>query len=81
MKVLLVSLTDEAQERRDYRDCLEISIDGKAVFEVYDGEPEDATLARDFNDCWGIPELMEKAYLAGIANEDFLIERREEDEV
>ena len=68
MNVIQKSLTDEAIEDRDYRDYLTITIDGKESFCVYDGESEDATLARDFNDCWGIVDLMKKAYDAGIVS-------------
>ena len=75
MKVIQMSLTDEEIEERDYRDYLTISIDGKKSFSVSDGEPEDATLARDFNDCWGIVDLMKKAYDAGVKGEAFSIER------
>ena len=75
MNVIQKSLSDEAIEDRDYRDYLTITIDGKESFRVYDGEPEDATLARDFNDCWGIVDLMKKAYDAGIAGEGFVVSR------
>ena len=50
MRVTQKSLTAEAIENRDYRDYLTICIDGKESFCVYEGEPEDATLARDFID-------------------------------
>ncbi len=60
MKVTMKSLTEEAVERRDYRDILRIDIGGKRAFNVSDGEPEDATLNRDFNDCWIIGGLMKR---------------------
>ncbi len=81
MKVTMKSLTDVAVERRDYRDALTISIDGKKEFMVFDGELEDATLGRDFNDCWSIGNLMEKAYKAGVAGESFEIELIQVDEI
>ena len=81
MIVEVKSLTDEAIEERDYRDYLSISIDGKRVFCVSDGEPEDATLARDFNDCWGIPELMKHAHQAGARGEGFEIINKTVDEI
>ena len=80
MKVKVTGLTDEGCERRDYRDVLEISIDGKRAFQVFDGEPEDATLSRDFNDCYSIPEMMQKAYEAGKNGETFKIENVKLDE-
>jgi hypothetical protein len=81
MKVIVYSLTEKGQERRDYRDVLEIEVDGKRAFSVYDGEPEDATLARDFSDCWSIGGLMEDAHKAGVNGEPFSLEYRKEDEV
>jgi len=77
MNVIQKSLTDEAIENRDYRDYLTISIDGKESFCVSDGEPEDATLARDFNDCWGVVDLMKKAHEAGVNGEEFIVESME----
>ena len=71
MKVEIKSLTDEAIDKRDYRDILEITINGKTVFSVFDGELEDANLRRDFNDCWKISDLMQLAYDAGKNGEEF----------
>ena len=62
MKITIKSRSDKNYEECDYRNAIEISIDGKRVFEVADGEPEDSNLSRDFNDCWKIPELLESAY-------------------
>jgi len=80
MKVIVTSLTEKEIERRDYRDALEITIDGKRVLSFRDGEPEDANLSRDFNDCWQIDGIIEQAFLAGLAGEEFSIEHRQEDE-
>ena len=81
MEVEIKSLTDEGVERRDYRNVLEIFVDGKRVFSVSDGEPEDATLSRDFNDCWKVGDLMKMAYEAGRTGEDFGISNIMEDEL
>jgi hypothetical protein len=43
------------------------------VFSASDGEPEDNTLSRNFNDCYKIGEMMERAYKAGKAGEPFEI--------
>ena len=51
MKIIMKSLTEQGVEDRDYRDAIEIFIDGKRVFSVGDGEPEDSNLGRDFSDC------------------------------
>jgi hypothetical protein len=45
-----------------------------------DGEPEDANLNRDFNDCYKIIKLMKEAYEAGKNGEDFKIETIEIDD-
>ena len=81
MKVTISSLTEDAQERRDYRNAVEIEVDGKKVFSAWDGEPEDATLSRDFSDCWGIPDLMKMAHQAGAEGKEFIIESFEKDEM
>ena len=81
MRVLVKSFTDAALEKRDYSNCMEISIDEEYVFSVYDGEPEDANLSRDFNDCWSIPKLMKMAYDAGKLDDDFEITHVEVDEI
>jgi len=81
MKVTLKSLTDKGRERRDYGDIIEIYIDGKYKFGVYDGEPEDNNLSRNFNNCWRIPKLMREAYKAGKNGEEFIFEEIELDEI
>ena len=65
MKVKVVNLSQEALENNDWRDILHIYIDGKKVFLVGDGEPEDSNLGRDFGDCCKIPDLMKRAFEAG----------------
>ena len=46
-------------------------MNGSEVALFFDGEPEDANLSRNFNDCWGIIALMEQAWKAGKAGETF----------
>ena len=54
MKVeLIIMSSDSEYERR-----IDIRIDGKEVFSVWDGEPEDNTTHRNFNDVMKIPELL-----------------------
>ena len=81
LEIKIISLTDEAINRRDYRDSMEIHIDGERVFSVFDGEPEDANLARDFNDCWTIPSLLEMAHKAGIAGKELSVVHEKVDEL
>lgn len=71
-----VTFVDE--ELYDYRFGLTIKIDGEKVFSVYDGEPEDNSLERNFSDCHNIEDMMKRAYEAGKAGEPFEVERVEE---
>ena len=80
MDVEVITLTKEAVEKWDYRHYLEIRIDGKKAVRFFDGEPEDATLSRDFNDCYSIPDLMKKAHEAGARGEVLSVTTREVDE-
>ena len=80
MQVTIISLTEKGLEQREDRDIYVIEIDGKKVFEVYDGEPEDATLSRDFNDVIKIPELMKMAHLEGAMEDALEIEYKQVDE-
>lgn len=54
--------------------CIEIFIDGKRVFTVSDGEPEDNTLNRNFNDCYGILDLLRQVHEAGKRGETLEVE-------
>lgn len=81
MKVELISLTKEAVESRDYREIIVLKVDGVRVFGAADGEPEDATLGRDFSDCWAIPRLMQKAHQAGVNGEPFELVENEVNEI
>jgi len=73
MEIRVLSFSEEQIEDRDDRDGIEIYINEKKVFDVFDGEPEDSNLSRDFNDCWGVPDLLKLAYDAGINGEEFTI--------
>lgn len=80
MKIATITLTDKAIEDRDYRDIFAIEIDGERVFEVWDGEPEDNTLVRNFSSIYSIPKLLQSAYDAGKAGEGLIFEKRKVDE-
>lgn len=75
MLVTIESFNSEALLYRDYKNKCEISIDGNPIFNVFDGEPEDNDLSRNFNDVWLIDKLLEKAYLAGKNGESLKIEK------
>jgi hypothetical protein len=75
MKIVETITTDD-----DYRQTLTIEVDGKGIFGVGDGEPEDSNLSRDFSDCFSITDLMKMAYDAGKNGEDWEYELIEENE-
>lgn len=80
MNVKIITLTEEAVERSDCRDLFAIEIDGKKVFEVFDGEPEDNTLARNFNAVYAIEMLLVQTYQAGKRQEPIWITCTQVDE-
>ena len=80
MKVTIATLTPEALEERDFMDALSISVDGKEMINLSDGEPEDNTLSRNFNDVFEIPELLKLVWEAGKSGDDLVIEEIEVDE-
>jgi len=73
MNVTTKTRTDAELEEYDYRDELEITVNGKVEFCVWEGEPEDRILGRDFNDCYKITDLMKMAYEAGMKGEGLTI--------
>ena len=81
MKVEVIHRSDKEVENCDYRDAMEIHIDGKRVFSVSDGEPEDASLSRDFNDAYSVPDLLQRAYEAGKNGEPFEMSTVDSDEI
>ncbi|MEN8075690.1 hypothetical protein ABFP60_01940 [Clostridioides difficile] len=81
MNVEVITLFEYAVEERDYRDALVIKVDNSKRMEFYDGEPEDATLSRNFSDCHRIVEAMEDAYNAGKNGEELEIIYKEVEEI
>jgi hypothetical protein len=69
MKITAIKSTD------DYDNAYELRVDGKFIFSVFDGEPEDNNLSRNFSAIYNIPKFMEMAYNAGKNGEEFSIER------
>lgn len=76
MKITELLLPEEELERRDYREAYEIEIDGKKVFEVADGEPEDSRLSRNFNDVFQIIDLLKIVYEAGKTGQPLEFEKK-----
>lgn len=69
MKVNLVSSED------DGRYYFGVQVDGKYMMSFYDGEPEDNSLHRNFNDVFSIGDLITKAHLAGTLGEKLVIDQ------
>lgn len=81
MKITQETSSDSLLESMDFRNYLSIKIDGKPAARFLDGEPEDANLSRDFNDCYSIVNLMKMAFDAGKAGETFEVEKVEVDDL
>ena len=75
MKVKITLTTND-----EWRQFYDVEVDGTQVFGVGDGEPEDGTLGRDFNDVYKLPDLMRMAYEAGQRGEELTFEQEEVDE-
>ena len=74
MHVKVITPSDETLKERDYRVYLEIEIEGKESLSFYDGEPEDNSLSRNFNDVYKITDLLRRAHDAGKNGEPFTIQ-------
>ena len=81
MKVEVLTLTEEGLEERDFSDALIIKVDGEKIFKFFDGEPEDNTLSRNFNDVFNIVAVIKKAYEAGKEGEELVVESKEVNDV
>ena len=77
MILTFISLTEDAITERDYCDIYAIEIDGKRVFCVADGESEDNTLFRNFNDVYKLEDILSTVYEAGVAGKRLEIEYKE----
>lgn len=78
MQIKMISPSDDTLADHDYRSYFKIEIDGKEEISVYDGEPEDSNLSRNFSDIYKLPLLLVKAYEAGKNGEPFVLENVEE---
>lgn len=65
MSIDVYQLSDKGLVENDFRGVLVIQVDGQTVFEAFDGEPEDASLGRDFADAFQVPQLLQNAFNAG----------------
>ncbi len=80
MIITQISLTEKAVAERDYCNIYVIEIDGKTVFSVSDGDPEDNNLSRNFNDVYGLLNLLIRVHEAGTKGEKLIIEQKEVEE-
>jgi len=71
MKVEIFTRSENMLEEYEYRDAMEIHVDGVKKVSFYDGEPEDANMSRNFSGVYSIEKLMEMAYNAG-QNSEFI---------
>lgn len=71
MKIEIITPSEELFEEMDYRQFIEVKVDGMKYIDCYDGEPEDSNLMRNFSDIFRVGELMKMAYEAGKRGEDF----------
>lgn len=74
-----ITLSEQGLEDRDWQSILVITRDGQPVIKLSEGEPEDANLSRDFNDCYNILGLVKEAYEAGKRGEDWEFHAEEVD--
>ena len=70
MKLNVIYLSEDFPE---YRDGISIKLETnseKSHLKFLDGEPEDNSLSRNFNDVYSIPDLLIQAYEAGKSGEE-----------
>lgn len=79
MEVVITTRTEEKLKDLDYRDFVDIQIDGKTMFSVWDDEPEDSNLSRSFSDVYNIGTLMKISYEAGVKGESFNLTQKQSD--
>lgn len=81
VEIVMYSRDFDNYKGYEFRDCIEIiktvGDSAATLMRVSDGEPEDATLSRDFNDCFKVLELMEQAYNAGKNGETWTFSAKE----
>lgn len=63
------------ENNEDFRSALEIHVNDEKKLSFYEGEPEDASLGRDYSDVYNIVNLMKEAFEAGKNGEEFEFEQ------
>ena len=65
MNIKIQTLSPTGLENNDWHDIFRILVDNTERFFVFDGEPEDNMLARNFNDTQKLKQLFLDIYSAG----------------
>lgn len=66
-----------AQNKRDFRNAFVVVVNGKSFLNFVDGEPEDNSISRNFNDILNIGSLIERAIKARDSGESVEIKNEE----
>lgn len=64
-----------AQNKEDYRRAFVVAINGKSFLNFVDGEPEDNSISRNFNDILSIDSLIERVIKARDSGESVEIKK------
>jgi hypothetical protein len=84
MKVKVIHRSEKRVEECDYAAAIELTLETKTeskTVSFYDGEPEDNSISRNFNDVYSIEDLIIMAYKAGRREEDVSITTEESDDI
>ena len=76
---MIIVRETHALDRDDYRQYMRIDEDGVKLVEFCDGEHEDNTLSRNFNDCVRLHDLFQKFYEYGLAGKQVTFTSEEVD--
>lgn len=71
MKIITIDKYNEDTGCGSYKIIVETNNGSRNDISFYDGEPEDNTLGRNFNDVYSIPDLLKIAYEAGKNGEEW----------
>lgn len=78
MTVKVIVKIREGDDSNDWRQVYKVeAVDdqgSRVALSFHDGEPEDANIARDFNDVLSIPDIIKLAHQAGVHGEVLNVE-------
>lgn len=81
MQVTVLSFSNKLLKQENYRNGYAIKTDKNVNLKFIEGEPEDASISRDYNDVFKITDLIEVAYQAGMNKEKIEIIYKETDDI